>query len=44
MSKETKSNNETNECCTTEKCCGFEKSSVAKLLRHVADFFDSKKE
>lgn len=28
-------------CCSTSNCCGFEKSSIAKLLNHIADFFES---
>ena len=28
-------------CCSNTNCCGFEKSSIAKLLNHIADFFDS---
>ena len=40
MSKEI--NKESEECCGAKKCCGVEKSTVAKFLRHVAEFFDSK--
>jgi hypothetical protein len=37
-----KDKNESNSCCSTSNCCGFEKSSVAKFLRHIAEFFDTK--
>jgi len=40
MSKETK---EASECCNTKSCCGFEKSSLAKFLRHIAEFFEPNK-
>jgi hypothetical protein len=32
--------NDKNECCTTSNCCGVEKTTVAKFLRHIAKFFD----
>lgn len=31
-------------CCDTNHCCGCNKESIAKFLRHIANFFDSKKD
>lgn len=32
-------------CCENESsCCGVSKGRLAQFLRHVADFFDKKKE
>ncbi len=42
MSKEIKNTSESNECCDKSSCCGVDKANVAKFLRHVAEFFDTK--
>ena len=33
---------ESNNCCNTNTCCGVENTQVAKFLRHIAEFFDTK--
>ncbi|MBF0446537.1 MAG: hypothetical protein HQL68_13230 [Magnetococcales bacterium] len=37
-----KKENESIDCCSQGNCCGLDQLSAAKLLRHIADFFDSK--